>query len=150
MVDGARVAHRRVDERFEPPTEFVVPGQTRVAAQLDVARTVVRRAERASLHAVVDGSHVLPYLNRLSDLVLDPRPLAGARLADGSQRRPRRGLRAFAAQSLPVRCARRNAWAERNVWAGESSAGAGCRSARASMRKPLLARWSTTTSGSCW
>ena len=28
------------------PTEFVVPGQNRVAAALDVARTVVRRAER--------------------------------------------------------------------------------------------------------
>ena len=36
---------------------------------LDVARTVVRRAERLSLGLVPDDSHVLPYLNRLSDLV---------------------------------------------------------------------------------
>jgi cob(I)alamin adenosyltransferase len=36
----------RLSERFEMPTEFVVPGATRVAAALDVARTVVRRAER--------------------------------------------------------------------------------------------------------
>ncbi len=59
-----------VSERFEPPTEFVVPGQNRTAAALDVARTVVRRAERDSL-AAVEGvdSQVVPYLNRLSDLL---------------------------------------------------------------------------------
>ena len=33
--------------RFEQPTEFVLPGQSRIAAYLDLARTVVRRAERA-------------------------------------------------------------------------------------------------------
>jgi cob(I)alamin adenosyltransferase len=58
-----------VNERFEAPTEFVVPGQNRLAAALDVARTVVRRAERDSLAAVASGSHVVPYLNRLSDLL---------------------------------------------------------------------------------
>jgi cob(I)alamin adenosyltransferase len=55
--------------RFEPPTEFVLPGGTRVAALLDVARTVVRRAERMALSAAAEGSHVVPYLNRLSDLL---------------------------------------------------------------------------------
>jgi len=58
-----------VNERFEPPTEFVVPGQTRIAALLDVARTVVRRAERETIDATVDDSKVLAYLNRLSDLL---------------------------------------------------------------------------------
>jgi len=58
-----------VNGRFDPPTEFVVPGQTRAAALLDVARTVVRRAERRALAAAVPGSHVVPYLNRLSDLL---------------------------------------------------------------------------------
>ena len=55
--------------RFEQPTEFVVPGEDVVAAQLDVARCVVRRAERDAL-AVRDEAEaqVLPYLNRLSDL----------------------------------------------------------------------------------
>ena len=57
-----------VNSRFEMPTEFVIPGQTAVAAQLDVARTVVRRAERLALRAVVPDSHVVAYLNRLSDL----------------------------------------------------------------------------------
>src|SRR5205823_8143381 len=55
--------------RFDQPTEFVVPGQNRLAALLDAARTVVRRAERRALAVALDGSYVLPYLNRLSDLL---------------------------------------------------------------------------------
>jgi cob(I)alamin adenosyltransferase len=55
--------------RFELPAEFVVPGQTRVSAALDVARTVVRRAERLAIAVAPDGSLVVPYLNRLSDLL---------------------------------------------------------------------------------
>ena len=55
--------------RFEPPTEFVVPGEHPVAAWLDLARTVVRRAERHSLVAAEPPSLVVPYLNRLSDLL---------------------------------------------------------------------------------
>ena len=58
-----------ISERFEPPTEFVVPGETRGAALLDVARTVARRAERDALPAAAQGSAVVPYLNRLSDLL---------------------------------------------------------------------------------
>ncbi|HYD09215.1 MAG TPA: cob(I)yrinic acid a,c-diamide adenosyltransferase [Acidimicrobiales bacterium] len=55
--------------RFPMPTEFVLPGQTRTAAALDVARTVVRRAERESLAVAPDDSRVVAYLNRLSDLL---------------------------------------------------------------------------------
>lgn len=69
MVTALETHIDAVSERFDPPTEFVVPGETLVAAHLDVARTVVRRAERASLRAAAPGSHVVPYLNRLSDLV---------------------------------------------------------------------------------
>jgi cob(I)alamin adenosyltransferase len=58
-----------VGARFEVPAEFVVPGQNRIAALLDVARTVVRRAERASVAVAADGSHVVPYLNRLSSVL---------------------------------------------------------------------------------
>ena len=51
------------------PSEFVVPGQSRASAALDLARTVVRRAERNAVAlGIGDGSHVVPYLNRLSDL----------------------------------------------------------------------------------
>ena len=80
LVDGTSLVtdamvtalEERIDDlsaRFEPPTEFVVPGQTRIGALLDVSRTVVRRAERQALRAATDGSHVVPYLNRLSDLL---------------------------------------------------------------------------------
>lgn len=55
--------------RFDAPTEFVLPGQTPTAAALDLARTVVRRAERSALAVAVAGSSVVPYLNRLSDLL---------------------------------------------------------------------------------
>ena len=62
-----------ITARYEPPKEFVLPGENRVAAALDVARTVVRRAERQSVAAAKTGwladSSVVPYLNRLADLV---------------------------------------------------------------------------------
>lgn len=63
-----------VTARFDPPREFVVPGENRVAAALDFARTIVRRAEREAVAATRSGwlgaeSHVVAYLNRLADLV---------------------------------------------------------------------------------
>jgi cob(I)alamin adenosyltransferase len=55
------------------PGEFVVPGQARLPAALDLARTVIRRAERRAVAyaAVVglEGSWLIPYLNRLADYV---------------------------------------------------------------------------------
>lgn len=68
MVQGLEQLIDEVSARFDPPTEFVVPGETRISALLDVARTVVRRAERLAVRAVADDSQVVPYLNRLSDL----------------------------------------------------------------------------------
>lgn len=54
-------------------TSFVLPGGTPLAAQLHVARTVTRRAERAAWASTEDfpDTSVLPakYLNRLSDLL---------------------------------------------------------------------------------
>jgi cob(I)alamin adenosyltransferase len=69
MVTALEPVIDDLTERFEPPTEFVVPGQNRTAALLDVARTVVRRAERRCIEVVPEGSHVVAYLNRLSDLL---------------------------------------------------------------------------------
>jgi cob(I)alamin adenosyltransferase len=69
MVTAVEATTDEVGQRFEVPSEFVVPGQTPLAAQLDVARTVVRRAEREAVAAVAEGSQVLPYLNRLSSLL---------------------------------------------------------------------------------
>lgn len=53
-----------------PLENFILPGGSLGAAHLQVARTVCRRAERevATLaHGESIGSHVLAYLNRLSD-----------------------------------------------------------------------------------
>jgi cob(I)alamin adenosyltransferase len=69
MVTALEVEIDRMSERFAMPTEFIVPGANRVAAQLDVARTVVRRAERELSAAPIADSQVGAYLNRLSDLI---------------------------------------------------------------------------------
>ncbi len=53
-----------------PLTNFLLPGGSPGAAQLHVARTVCRRAERAATTLAREetiGATVLPYLNRLSD-----------------------------------------------------------------------------------
>ncbi len=69
MVNKLETLIDSFDERFTPPTEFVVPGENRVSALLDLGRTVVRRAERHALLAAPSPSRVGPYLNRLSDLL---------------------------------------------------------------------------------
>ena len=67
-------------ERTEIPKEFVIPGESRVGALLDVARSVTRRAERSMVAAGYTGEH--PYavrvVNRTSDLLF-----VVARNADG-------------------------------------------------------------------
>ncbi|CRK50083.1 Cob(I)yrinic acid a,c-diamide adenosyltransferase [Rhodococcus sp. RD6.2] len=62
------------NEQLAPLNSFILPGGTALAAQLHVARTVVRRAERAAWAAVdaaPEDTNVAPakYLNRLSDLL---------------------------------------------------------------------------------
>jgi cob(I)alamin adenosyltransferase len=69
MVDGLEPIIDDLTSRFDAPTEFVVPGQNRLSALLDVARTAVRKAERRALVAAAADSQVVPYLNRLSDLL---------------------------------------------------------------------------------
>ena len=73
MVEALEPIIDMITERYEPPTEFVLPGENHVAAALDLARTVVRRAERQAVAAAHGGwlgeSQVVPYLNRLADLV---------------------------------------------------------------------------------
>lgn len=55
------------------PNRFIIPGDTADGATLDLARTVIRRAERMAARLYHDGTvanpDVLRYLNRLSDLV---------------------------------------------------------------------------------
>jgi cob(I)alamin adenosyltransferase len=73
-VDRLEAACDQYNEQLEPLRSFVLPGGTAAAAQLHVARTVVRRAERATWAASdVHGDRMNPlaarYLNRLSDLL---------------------------------------------------------------------------------
>jgi cob(I)alamin adenosyltransferase len=69
MVDRLEAIIDDLDTKFDPPTEFVVPGEHPVSAWLDFARTTVRRAERQAFGAAPPPSYVVPYLNRLSDLL---------------------------------------------------------------------------------
>ncbi len=55
------------------PNKFIIPGDTVDGAALDLARTVIRRAERLTARLTHEGelgeTQALRYLNRLSDLV---------------------------------------------------------------------------------
>jgi cob(I)alamin adenosyltransferase len=68
--------------RTEIPKEFVVPGESRLGALLDVARSVVRRAERNLVAAGYAEEHpdALKAVNRLSDVLF-----VVARNADGGK-----------------------------------------------------------------
>ena len=67
------------------PAEFVIPGETLAGAAIDLARSTVRRAERRAVALDKAGglpdSQVVPYLNRLADLLF-----VAARAADGGFR----------------------------------------------------------------
>ena len=58
-----------VQSRFDMPKDFAVPGDNRFSAIADVARATVRRAEREVVALAEEQSHVVEYLNRLSDLL---------------------------------------------------------------------------------
>jgi cob(I)alamin adenosyltransferase len=68
-------------DRVDLPPKFVLPGGTTLSAHLDVARTVIRRAERRVVTLGQAGELASPdllrFLNRASDLVF-----AMARYAD--------------------------------------------------------------------
>jgi cob(I)alamin adenosyltransferase len=81
MVEALEPMIDRYMDQVELPPQFVIPGGTLLSAQLDVARTTIRRAERRVV-ALRDAGGlaseaVLRYLNRASDLAF-----ALARFAD--------------------------------------------------------------------
>jgi len=74
MVSNMDAVLREMEAVVELPREFVVPGETRASAALELARTILRRAERRSvtlaLHdETLAAGRLLPYLNRLADLL---------------------------------------------------------------------------------
>jgi cob(I)alamin adenosyltransferase len=73
MLRGVEETLVDLEAHVEMPREFVVPGETPTSAALELARTILRRAERRSValqrDGLVPGPHLIPYLNRLADLV---------------------------------------------------------------------------------
>ena len=69
MVERLEADIDRYMERVDLPPKFVIPGGTELSARLDVARTLVRRAERRVVDLELEDDIVLRYLNRASDAV---------------------------------------------------------------------------------
>lgn len=71
MVDALETRIDALTDRYPLPQEFVVPGGSPAGAAIDLARTIVRRAER--LVVAMERQDLMPeetpirYLNRLSD-----------------------------------------------------------------------------------
>lgn len=82
---------------------FVIPGEDRIAAAVDHARTVTRRAERSVVacvdHGLVEGDRILPWLNRASDLLFV--------LARAAESRPRAARAAAAGRPRATKTAKR-------------------------------------------
>ena len=103
MVDGVESVLAETEAFIEMPREFVVPGETPTSAALELARTTLRRAERRAValdrQGLIPGPHLLPYLNRLADLLwvlARAAEQAESRSATPSRTSPRRVKRAEA------------------------------------------------------
>lgn len=84
MVDELEPIIDRYMDQVNLPPKFVIPGGTELSARLDVARTVLRRAERETVALKLAGGladdTVIRYLNRAADLLF-----AVARYADETE-----------------------------------------------------------------
>ncbi len=76
MVERLDALLAEMEAAVKMPSEFVVPGQTRLSAALELARTITRRAERRAVSIrcgdraePTAGDQLLRYLNRLADLL---------------------------------------------------------------------------------
>ena len=81
MVGWAEERIDRYMDLVELPAQFVIPGGTTLSAQVDLARSIIRRAERRISQLAADGElaaeTLLHFVNRASDLAY-----AMARFAD--------------------------------------------------------------------
>ena len=73
QVGGLEELQRALQGEVEIPAAFVIPGATVSSAALDLARGIVRRAERQAARLLHEGeltnAETLRYLNRCSDLL---------------------------------------------------------------------------------
>ncbi len=74
MIEGMDVLLQEWEKQIVMPREFIVPGESRLSAALEVARTIQRRAERhvvrlARRDTGIAAARLIPYMNRLADLL---------------------------------------------------------------------------------
>jgi cob(I)alamin adenosyltransferase len=73
MLNRLEVMLGAAESAVEMPREFIVPGSSRLSAAIELSRTVIRRAERRVIAVdrdrLVPGAWLMPYLNRLADLL---------------------------------------------------------------------------------
>ena len=72
MVKLLETEITQIESRLPPLRSFILSGNSRASAQLHHARTVCRRVERAvvaMLESEENSAPLLPYFNRLSDLL---------------------------------------------------------------------------------
>ena len=72
QVERLELAIDAMNAELEPLQSFILPGGSKAVAALHLARTVVRRAERAAVALNASeplNPQLLAYLNRLSDLL---------------------------------------------------------------------------------
>ena len=73
LVDRLTTEVHRIEAIEGVLADWSIPGEHRAAAAFDVARTICRRAERALVRLLESGATIqpaiLPYVNRLSDLL---------------------------------------------------------------------------------
>jgi cob(I)alamin adenosyltransferase len=99
MVEALTAHVDRIEATEGILSDWSLPGDHAAAAAFDVARTVCRRAERCVVRLAETGAavnaQVVPYLNRLSDLIwlmgrlLELRAGVDARLRDDEHKGPR-------------------------------------------------------------
>lgn len=69
-VDFLEVTMKKYEDEYKDLMKFILPGTTEIAARLNMARAICRRAERRMVACEnMDGGEMLKYLNRLSDLL---------------------------------------------------------------------------------
>jgi cob(I)alamin adenosyltransferase len=92
MLDALEASLDEYERAVAMPRDFVIPGETRVSAAVEVARTAVRRAERRAVSVraagLLPGEWCIAYLNRLADLLW-----VLARAAEAGEARPATTLR---------------------------------------------------------
>jgi cob(I)alamin adenosyltransferase len=73
MVDNLEQTIDSLEEEFEMPKVFVLPGGSPASSAIDMARTIIRTAERRVVALAEAGGLtnelILNYLNRLGDLL---------------------------------------------------------------------------------